>query len=958
MPVGPGTRLGPYQVLEPLGAGGMGEVYRARHLKLGRDVALKVLPPALAGDPEWLARFEREARTASALNHPNIVTIYDIAEQDDVTFIAMELVAGTTLHDVIAAGPLPVDRALRLARQIAEGLAKAHAAGIVHRDIKPANVMVTGDGLVKILDFGIAKLDPGAAAGVTTLTQEGMVIGTPQYMAPEQHAGDPVDHRADQFAFGVVLYEMLGGKPPFDGPSAGAILSSILLEAPRSLREARGDVPAPLEQLVRRCLARDPAARWPGMAEVAAALRALELGPGGAARLASFARRPAVAATLAVILLGLGAASVVWARGANRRWADGPALEEVTRLTENGNLYQAFRTARRAEQFSPANPALRRLIEGMTMAVTVATDPAGAEIAVKDYATPDGEWEPLGTTPLPVRMPYALMRWRITRPGYEPFEGAPFSAATILTLAQGLKLDSAGKRPAGMVRVAGGDMRQLPGVPPGGALADFFLDRYEVTNRQFREFVTAGGYQERRWWPGFDRDGEKLAWDEAMPRFTDATGRPGPATWEAGGYAAGADELPVAGISWFEAAAYCTWAGKTLPSIYHWFQAIGQDQLSDILLHSNIDGAGLAPVGRFQGLGAFGTYDMAGNVKEWAWNAAGTRHYILGAAWNEPAYLFRQLTAQDPWQRDATAGVRCASYPEPPAAELLAPVMPGHRYERPAPLSGQAFAVARSLYAYDSTPLDSQPVLIDDRFPGYRRMVVSVRTAYGDDRMAVIMLLPYDVPPPWQPVIWFPGDDAFFRTSSEQLASMYLFDFLPRSGRALIYPVYKGLYERQERWERSPAGLRDMMVRWSQDIGRTIDYLGTRRDMDTSRIGYYGFSAGAIYGPVFSAVEPRIKASILLGGGLVPWPFRPENHPAAFAPHSRAATLMINGRDDFIMPYEMAQRPLFDLLGASAERKRHARLDGGHIPTRRQDIMREVLSWLDQQLGPVGEVRR
>ena len=957
MPPGPGDRLGPYQVLEPLGAGGMGEVYRARHTKLDRDVALKVLPAELAGDPAWLSRFEREARTASALNHPNIVTIYDIAEQDGITYIAMELVEGTTLHDLIAAGPLAVDRAVQLAQQIAGGLAKAHAAGIVHRDIKPANVMVTGDGLVKILDFGIAKLQPGAAAPATTLTQEGMVIGTPQYMAPEQHAGEAVDHRADQFAFGVVLYEMLGGKPPFDGPSAGAILSAILLEAPRPLRRLRADVPAPLEQLVQRCLAREPAARWPGMAELAAELRAMQ--GAGRVRVAALARRPAVIATLLALVLAVGAATVLWARGANRRWAEGPALEEVNRLTETGRLYEAVQTARRAERFSPANPLVRRLIEGLTLTINVVTEPAGAEVALKSYASPDSAWEPLGTTPLPVRLPYALARWRISKPGFETFEGAPYSAAALGMLAQGLHLDSAGSWPAGMVRIPGGTVRELPTLRPTGlpvvTLAGYFLDRYEVTNRQYREFVTAGGYQERRWWPAFERDGDKLAWEEAVPRFTDATGRPGPATWEAGGYAAGGDDLPVGGLSWFEAAAYCAWAGKALPSIYHWFHALGQDQLSDILQHSNIDGAGPAPVGRFQGLAAFGTYDMAGNVKEWAWNAAGSNHYILGAAWNEPAYLFRHLIAQDPWQRDATAGVRCAKFPAPPAPDLLAPVMPRYRYDVPPPLSDAAFAALRGSFAYDDVPLDAQPVSIDDSIPGYRRLVVSVRTAYDAGRMAIIMLLPREVPPPWQPVIWFPGDDAFFRTSSDQLASMYLFDFLPRSGRALIYPVYKGLYERSERWERTPIGTRDMMIRWAQDISRTIDFLGTRREMDTTRIAFYGFSAGAVYGPFFTAVEPRIKTSILLGGGLVLRPFRPESHPAAFAPRSRAATLMINGRDDFIMPYDLAQRPLFDLLGAPADHKRLVRLDGGHIPTRRQDIMREVLDWLDRYLGPVNQ---
>ena len=213
-----GTRLGPYEILSPLGAGGMGEVYRARHTKLGRDVAIKVLPDEMAADPERLQRFEREARTASSLNHPNIVTIHDIDEQDGTRYIAMELVEGKTLGNRLGEGPVPTSEILHLATQVAEGLAKAHAAGIVHRDLKPENLMITDDGLVKILDFGLAKLTPQTEDGVSDITtveqatRAGVVLGTVPYMSPEQAAGRAVDFRSDQFSFGSILYEMATGR--------------------------------------------------------------------------------------------------------------------------------------------------------------------------------------------------------------------------------------------------------------------------------------------------------------------------------------------------------------------------------------------------------------------------------------------------------------------------------------------------------------------------------------------------------------------------------------------------------------------------------------------------------------------------------------------------------------------------------------------------------------------------
>jgi predicted esterase len=965
----PGARLGQYEILQPLGVGGMGEVHRARHLKLRRDVAIKVLPEELAADPGRLARFEREARTASALNHPNIVTIHDVAEHEGTTYIAMELVEGRTLREVIADGPLPIDQAVRLASQIAEGLAKAHAAGIVHRDIKPANVMVTGDGVVKILDFGLAKPlttpEGQAIAGptLTTETREGVIVGTPHYMSPEQLSGDSVDHRSDQFAFGVVLYEMVSGKPPFDGPSVRAIISAILVNPPPPLRHLRPDLPVELDRIICRCLEKDPDKRFPSTANLAAELgryesRRMRDGQG----LVAFLKKPAVSATLGVVVLAVGAASFLWARHSGERWARNDALAEIASLTETGDLYEAYRTARRAATYRAGDPELEKVMNRITLPIRVNTHPPGAEMWVKGYATPEAPWERLGITPMTLRIPYALMRWRITKPGYEPFEGAPFSGSAIGALAQGLVLDSAGSQPSGAVRIPGGTLTTLPGARrpelPAVEIGSFFLDRYEVTNRQFRAFVDAGGYEKKEYWPApIVRDGQEIAWKDAVSSFRDATGRPGPFTWEAGSYPAGEDDHPVGGVSWYEAAAYCAFAGKSLPTIYHWFRAIGQDQLSDIVLQSNMGRDVKAPVGRFKGLGAYGTYDMAGNVKEWTWNAAGDKRYILGGAWNEPTYLFRHLIAQHPWGREPTYGVRCAKYPEPPAEHLLASVTPMHHYEQPAPISDDAFAVLRGMYAYDRTPLEAEIVRVNDSLPSYRRETVSIRAAYGGERMDVHLLIPRDVQPPYQSVIWYPGDDVFLLRSSESFSSAYLFDFIPRGGRVLVHPVYKGMYERFERWQRAPSEWRDMMIRWSQDLGRTIDYLETRRDFDARRIAYYGFSGGAIYGPVFTAVEPRIAASILLGGGLIPATLRPEMHPVHFAPRSRTPTLMINGRDDFLMPYELSQQPLFAMLGAPANSKRHARLAGGHIPTHRLEIIRAVLDWLDQQLGPAPRAR-
>jgi predicted ATPase len=269
MNLSPGALLGPYEVLAPLGAGGMGEVYRARDSRLGREVALKVLPAAVAADPERLDRFEQEARSASSLNHPSIVTIYEIGRADSVSYIAMELVEGTTLSALVAAGPIPARRALDIASRIADGLARAHAAGIVHRDLKPENVMVSRDGLVKILDFGLAKLVAQPKEDVSSAptlgnprTAAGVILGTIGYMSPEQASGRPLDFRSDQFAFGTVLYEMVTGRRAFRKETSAETLTAIIREEPEAIGLVNARVPAPLVWIVERCLAKDPEGRY------------------------------------------------------------------------------------------------------------------------------------------------------------------------------------------------------------------------------------------------------------------------------------------------------------------------------------------------------------------------------------------------------------------------------------------------------------------------------------------------------------------------------------------------------------------------------------------------------------------------------------------------------------------------------------------------------------------------
>ncbi len=282
MPQVAGARLGSYEIIAPLGAGGMGEVYRARDTRLKRDVAIKVLPDDVASSPERLARFEREATTVAGLNHPNIVVLHSIEEARGTRFLTMELVDGLSLDHAITPGGLPATRVVELGIGIADALAAAHEQGVIHRDLKPANVMLTKDGRVKVLDFGLAKLmapdssgDVTQTATMAVLSGEGHVVGTVPYMAPEQVRGEAVDARTDLFSLGVVLYELASGRRPFTGATPADLMSSILRDAPEPLASLRGEVPAELERIVGRCLEKGPRERIPSSLEVGNELRRL-----------------------------------------------------------------------------------------------------------------------------------------------------------------------------------------------------------------------------------------------------------------------------------------------------------------------------------------------------------------------------------------------------------------------------------------------------------------------------------------------------------------------------------------------------------------------------------------------------------------------------------------------------------------------------------------------------------
>jgi eukaryotic-like serine/threonine-protein kinase len=485
---------------------------------------------------------------------------------------------------------------------------------------------------------------------------------------------------------------------------------------------------------------------------------------------------------------------------------------------------------------------------------------------------------------------------------------------------------------------------------------EFLIDKYEVTNREFKKFVDAGGYRDPKFWKfPFTKDGRSLTFDQAMALFVDKTDRPAPSTWDLGDYPAGQENYPVGGVSWYEAAAFAEFAGKSLPTVYHWYEAASLGADAGILQTSNFSGKGPAAVGSYGGLGPFGTYDMAGNVKEWCFNSDGSRRFILGGDSTEPKYMYNTPDARQPSDRSASNGFRLVKYLKPgalPEAQTSQINFQTRDYRNAKPIPDAVFHIYQGLYSYDRTPLDAKVESVDDSSRYWRRERLSFKAAYNDERVIAFLYLPRTGTPPYQTIVHFPGSEALdFRIFTD--LNLFNLDFLMKSGRAVLFPIYKGTYERMT--HPVPPGSneeRDETIQRSKDLRRSLDYLETRSDIDHERLAFYGYSWGGIEGPITLAFEPRFKTAVLADGGCESDKSLPEDDPINFAPNIKIPVLMINGRYDFGIPFETCQQPFFRLLGTPAADKRQVLFDSGHgLPL--TPWFKETLDWLDHYLGRV-----
>jgi formylglycine-generating enzyme required for sulfatase activity/predicted Ser/Thr protein kinase len=975
-----GRTLGHYKVMSPLGAGGMGHVYLAEDSRLGRKVALKVLAPERVGDSHSRSRLVREARLASALDHPNICAIYDIGESLGLCFIAMQYIEGETLKRVIGGRPMDLEKLLPLALQMADALGAAHQQGIIHRDIKPRNIIVTPRAQAKVLDFGLAKLLEQKDSEVSRT--EG-AVGTPAYMSPEQARGGKVDHRSDIFSFGAVLYEMATGSVPFRGESTVETMHAVINQPHVPVRDLNRDAPHELVRVIDRALAKRPEDRYATVEEMAADLRRIAAERSISAQLAPVtARRRSrrVALVTGVGVAALAASGwLIW-RAASQRWA-GQQVPRIEELARAGQLFEAYDLALRVREYLPRDPSLTRLLPVVSDLISVTTEPAGARVYLKRFGPGTPARTLVGTTPLSeveiARGDYLLT---VEKEGFAPWErsvsGFVFGDLSAPILSPPIRITRAltpvEQAPAGMILVPGGDYRIVAWRRPTDArvkLDDYFIDKFEVSNREYGEFVNAGGYLKKEFWKHpFVKQGRTLSWEEAMRELTDRTGLPGPRGWSNQSFPEGKADHPVTGVTWYEAAAYAQFRGKSLPSLFQWEKAAREGVSSPLGLslpwglqrgtkeeRANFNSEGTLPVGSLEfGMSAFGAYNMAGNVSEWCRNETSEGLITAGGSFRDPPYVFGYYGTYPGFHSSDGLGFRCVLNPSGATGD-----QGGMRIEIanevprfiPAPEAQVKAWFAR--YEYSRTPLDAQVVDVSET-DAWRREKITFNGP-GTARIPAYLYLPKHFARPLQVLHLEPAGDveARFRTLPQSIETVY--GALIRSGRAVFAVVLEGYIERDR-----PSGyvspaldsveLAEEVARGIVERRRGLDYLETRSDVDKSRIAYCDASAAGS-GLFVPAVETRYRSVIFWGAGLRSYnlQIRPEASPMNFLPLIRAPKLMIQGRYDETTPLKTEAEPLFQLL---PEPKRLLLFDGGHLPPS-EILIPAMNAWLDETLGPV-----
>jgi len=676
-------------------------------------------------------------------------------------------------------------------------------------------------------------------------------------------------------------------------------------------------------------------------------------------------------ALIALVLLCAGA-YVAWShRTAEQREA---VIATAQALLDEDRHQEAYR-ALEPWLDSGSGPRLDALLEAITLPTSIVTRPAGIQVSYRWADAPDDPWVELGTTPISGhRLPRGAYKLRF---GDRVYMHATHPGATLNSAGVSERVIEMPTEPIppNMVFVPSGKYRLGAwGFDGEQDLGGYLIDRTEVTNLDYLEFVDGGGYQDARYWqPLIDASAGQLSLDVVHKQFVDRTGQPGPADWELGSFGSGAGQLPVTGVSWYEAAAYLAYRNQEMPTVQHWLRAaLGPMEwkypfATTLVPGSNVAGEALLPVASLSGAEAHGAYDLIGNALEWTSNrSGGDTRIVIGGSFREPPWSYNLPVRIDPLLRSGDLGFRgMRRTPQSLRVDDSDINLFDDLYAPVRRVSNEVFEGMSYLYAYRPGQVDARDVpIIEESATEYgTRQTILIPTERATDPMPVHVHLPRKHSGPLQAVIYLPPADSWSGAmpSAALRLDAYQLDFVPRSGRALLWPIYSGTHERYDGFHSAGGPERAKLAvernrRVRDEIGRVLDYLESDPRFDGSRVALMGLSHGAIMASYPLALEKRLRAAVLYSVGVAPTnPIfaNPQNDPNVFWARVDQPTLVMNGRYDPIRPHQRLLEPLIELLATPPEHKAGVLVESGHWPLPRQRMMQETLAWLDRYLGPV-----
>ena len=664
--------------------------------------------------------------------------------------------------------------------------------------------------------------------------------------------------------------------------------------------------------------------------------------------------------SLFLLFTGYGTGSYIWVNSYML-----PQVKDY--LSEDDNV-SAWLTSSKINSFAPFFSSISNDSDDISALAEIKTQQDGVSISWRAYASND-EWRLIGRSPIqPLRLPRGILQFKLEKEGYETSYFSSSNPSLKLYNSpvefgwslEPINIQPQGSIPSGMTYIQGGNF--IPALTGAGVdpvyLHPFYIDKFEVTNKDFKGFMDAGGYSNSQYWVEMDfiQDGVSLSFEQAQEIMIDSTGMTGPAGWEVGTYLQGTENKPVTGISWYEAQAYARYKGNILPPMYHWAKAaFPPDEIISpispkLLKTSNFSREKIEDIG--QGEGAYGTFDMAGNAKEWVWNIFGGRGLTLGGAFDEPTYLASQTAPQPRMDRSLKNGFRTARLINPrdlnPFGDPIETQAPKDLsfYK---PMNDEVFKVYSRSFEVDSSKPKSKVIYVDDSHPIWIKERISIEVGYNEEMMDMLIFKPKNSFGPSSPVVIHPGSN-YYSTPPEIddiNPGEFSLDFLIKSGKTLVWPAWKGSLNRMPATRSGGDRMRDfrnLYIAWVSDTDKTLDYLETRNDIDTDNIFYLGMSYGALFNTHTLLFENRYKGAILYVGGVFPT-YPPLVDGINHMPRIDTPFLMLNGEQDYLVPKSAAMY-FYQSTGTSEKDKKIVFYDSGHWPLPRNQMIKETLDFI------------